>query len=259
MAIIFTLDFTISFGQSIKSKTEIIIIGIIHSGNKSFNESTLYKILKINKPDIILWEQSTIFKRVIGLKTGKLLGICKPGIEQLSLQKFSKLNRQVLILPFDTTFTNKKIYADSLNFIIQTFNDSLKKATKSFEDSISYSEFENKQNLYYSLIDTLPLKRINQNDVVDMARKLNFWEGKVIIPLGIKYISDSLVVSNFRNEGKFWNDRNEHMVNQIIKYSKQFIGKRIIVLTGLNHKYYLQDKLSTSERNDIKIIEFTDD
>ena len=240
-------------------QTKIIIIGTIHSGNKSFNENSLYRIIKKNKPDIILREQSTNFKRVVGLKAGKLLGIWRPSIEQLSLQKYSRLNRQVLILPFDTTFTNKIKYAKSLNFIIQTFNDSLKKAKKTFVDSLLYREFEKKQNLYNGLIDTSTLKRINQYDIVDIARELNYLEEKVIIPLGVRYISDSLVVSNFRNEGKFWNVRNEYMVNQILKYSKQFMGKRIIVLTGLDHKYYLQDKLSDPKRNDIKIIEFVDD
>ena len=257
--IIFTFHFTVSFGQSVRSQTEIIIIGIIHSGNKSFNEKTLYKILKKNKPDVILWEQSTKFKRVFALKTGNSLRIWKPGIEQLSLQKFSRLNRHIPILPFDTTFANKGSYAKNLSAIIQTFNDSLNNAKKSFADSLSYREFANKQNQYHNFIDTATLKRINQSDVVDIARQLNSLEGKVLIPLGIKYISDSLVVSNFRSEGQFWNERNEHMVNQIIKYSKQYAGKRIIVLSGLDHKYYLQDKLSDPKRNDIKIIEFAGD
>jgi hypothetical protein len=49
------------------------------------------------------------------------------------------------------------------------------------------------------------------------------------------------------------------MVNQILRYSKQFAGKRIIILTGLNHKYYLQEKLSDPMKSDIKFIEFVDE
>ena len=52
--IILIIHFTIAFGQSETSQTEIIIIGTIHSGNKIFNHKTLYEILKKNKPDIIL-------------------------------------------------------------------------------------------------------------------------------------------------------------------------------------------------------------
>jgi hypothetical protein len=39
-------------------------------------------------------------------------------------------------------------------------------------------------------------------------------------------------------------------------YSKQFAGKKIIILTGLNHKYYLQDKLSDPKKRDVRISEF---
>ena len=46
------------------------------------------------------------------------------------------------------------------------------------------------------------------------------------------------------------------MVNQITRYTKQYAGKRIIILTGLSHKYYLQDKLNDRKKNDVKIIEF---
>ena len=79
----------------------------------------------------------------------------------------------------------------------------------------------------------------------------------MILPLGKKYISDSLLVNNFSNEVQFWNDRNDHMVNQILNYSKQFAGKKIIILTGLSHKYYLQDKLSDLKKSDLRFIEFT--
>ena len=45
---------TKSFGQADSSKTEIVIIGTIHTGNKFFNHKTLSKILKKLNPDIIL-------------------------------------------------------------------------------------------------------------------------------------------------------------------------------------------------------------
>ena len=48
------------------------------------------------------------------------------------------------------------------------------------------------------------------------------------------------------------------MANQILKYSKQFQGKRIVILTGLNHKYFLLDKLSEPTGQNLIIIEFID-
>lgn len=48
------------------------------------------------------------------------------------------------------------------------------------------------------------------------------------------------------------------MVNQIIKYKNQISGKRIIVITVLEHKYYLLDKLSEKKLNNATFIDFLD-
>jgi hypothetical protein len=246
------------FGQIKSNETEIIIIGTIHDGNKSFNHRTLYKILVKLNPDIILWEQSTKFERVFGLRTANFLKIWNPGIEQLALQKYSRLNRSIQILPIDTTIPSRKHYIKNLELVWDTFHDRLYNAKKSISDSIIYADFAHKNNLYYSFIETSTLSRINQGDIIDQSRELKYLEEEVILPLGRKYISDSLVVNKFASEIQYWKDRNEHMNNEIMKYSKQFADKRIIILTGLNHKYYLLDKLKGRKGSDVRIIEFFD-
>ncbi len=253
-----TFHFTIAFGQSETSQTEIIIIGTLHNGNKIFNHKALFKILKKNKPDIILWEESIKFKRVFGLRTANFLKIWKQEIEQLSLQKYTARNKDVPVFPFDTIITSRKNYFNNRIAVKRSFHDSLYSANKIISDSTIYADFATKQNFYHRFIDTSTLSRINRKDIIDKSRELYYLEEKVILPLGKKYISDSLLVKNFSNEVQFWNDRNDYMVNQILNYSKQFAGKRIVILTGLNHKYYLQDKLNELKKSDVKIIEFLD-
>ncbi len=256
--LIVVLYFTTAFGQSAISRTEIIIIGTIHSGNKLFNHRTLFEVLKKNKPDIILWEQSTKFKRVFGLRTATFLKMWEPGIEQLALQKYSRLYKDIPILPFDTIITSRSKYLKSLREVNEAFYDRLSFAKKSVPDSIIYADFVSKHNNYYSFIDSSTLSRINKADIIDQSRDLYLSEETVLLPLGKKYISDSSVVDEFNNLFQFWNARNAHMVNQIQKYSKQFAGKKIIILTGLNHRYYLQDKLNEEDKPGLSVIEFVE-
>jgi hypothetical protein len=258
IAFILTFHFTIAFGQVENSPTELIIIGTIHNGNKLFNHKTLFEVLKKNKPDIILWEQSIKFKRIFGLSTANFLNLERPGIEQLSLQKYSRFNKKVQILPYDTLIPSRNYYLENLIAVKQTFHDNLFNAKKTISDSTIYENYAKKYNFYVNFIDTSTLSRINQNDVVEMSRKLYYLEENAIFPLGKKYITDSLLVDEFYDEIQFWNARNKYMVNQIIKYTKQFAGKKIIVLTGLNHKYYLQDKLKGQKKTDVRITEFLD-
>lgn len=249
---------TSAFGQSKPTQTEIIIIGTIHTGNKSFNHKTLFEILKLNEPNIILWEQSTKFKPVFGLRTAQFLKIWRPGIEQLSLQKYVAFNKTIQILPFDTIIPSRKNYIKYLKTTKESFHDSLYIAKKTISDSTIYADFRQKLDLYYGLLDTATLSRINQVDIINKSRELYYLEEKLILPLGKKYISDSLIINNFSTEIRFWNDRNEHMVNQIKMYANQFAGNRIIILTGLDHKYYLLDKLKEKKLNNVKLIDFLD-
>ena len=259
-----------SYSQTDSSKTEVIIIGTIHSGNKNINHKTLYKLIESLNPDIILDEDSQKYKPVFGLKTAKFLKIAKPSIEQLTLQTFLKRNQNAIVLPYDTAFAThqhgkkqkrieykaRKKYIKNLEYVRQSFHDNLFNVKKTNIDSAIYAEFAIKHNYYYSLFDTSTLGRINRKDMIDMSRDIKNLEELVVLPLGKKYISDSFLVNNFSNEIQFWNQRNDHMVKKILYYTKQFEGKKIVVLTGLNHKYYLQDKIGDSKKSNVKIIDF---
>jgi len=140
-----------------------------------------------------------------------------------------------------------------------SFHDNLFNVKKTNTDSTIYAEFSSKHNKYYSLFDTSSLIRINRKDMIDMGRDIKNLEESVILPLGKKYLSDSSLVNNYAKEIQFWNQRNDHMVNQILYYSNQYAGKKIVVLTGVNHKYYLQDKIRNAKGSNVNIIELSND
>lgn len=253
--LLFLLINNFSFSQIQAPKTELFIIGTIHNGNKHFNHKTLYKVIKKYNPDIILWEQSTGFKRVFGLRTATFLKIWKPGIEQLSLQKYSRINKNVNILPFDTSIDSRKKYYHQMYKTEEAFFYRLNNSNMSPSDSIVYTDYANKRNNFFEFIADTSLPRINKADIIGISADLYRLEEKFILPLGKKYITDSLVIKQFEDELKFWIARNDYMVKQIIKYTEQFPGKRIIILTGLNHKYYLHEKLLEQKESAIKMIE----
>ncbi|MBA4260219.1 MAG: hypothetical protein C0446_13725 [Chitinophaga sp.] len=267
------LSYLNGYCQTDLLNTEIIIIGTIHSGNKYINHKTLYKLLESLNPDIILDEDSQKYKPVFGLKTATFLKIVKPSIEQQALQKILKRNRNSIVLPYDTSFAiqqqNKnqkrreyiarKKWVKNAEAVRQSFHDNLYNVKKTILDSTIYADFVKKHNFYYSFFDSSTLSRLNQKDMIDMSRELKNKEESVILPLGKKYLSDSLLVNNFLNEIQFWNERNDYMVKQILYYSKQFEGKKIVILTGLNHKYYLQDKIRDSKKSNINIVELVNE
>ncbi len=242
-------------GQNDTLKNEVFIVGTIHTGNKKFDHKILYNVLKQYNPDIILWEQSGDYKRVFGLRTANFLKIWNPGIEQLSLQKYSRRNKHKKILPFDTSFASKRKYIKETTKMEERFFNSLNVANMTFSDSLGYADYANKRNYYYDFIVDADLISLNMPKVINMTRTLYDAEKNFILPLGKKYLADSLLVKIFDNDMTFWFARNDYMIKQIEAYLKQFAGKRIIILTGINHKYYLLDKLRGHESGTINIRE----
>ena len=77
-------------------------------------------------------------------------------------------------------------------------------------------------------------------------------ERNIIAPLADKYIHDKILVNEFKEELSFWIARNDYMVKRILEVTRNQNGKKIIVLTGLAHKYYLVDKLNNQPGIDLK-------
>lgn len=164
MLFLLTTNFSFCPGQA--SKTELLIIGTIHNGNKHFNHKTLYNNIKKYNPDIILWEQSEVFEPVFGLRTASFLKIWRPGIEQLSLQKYSRFNKNCKILPFDTVIASRKKYVQQMEKAEEAFFDRLNNSNMSPADSIVYADYANKRNNFYEFIADASLQRINKADII---------------------------------------------------------------------------------------------
>ncbi len=264
--ILLLLSFVIagsSNGQPQPLPSQLTIIGTIHTGNKYFNHKKLLAVLKEIKPDIILWEQSFEFKKVFGLLTANALNIWKPGIEQLSLQKYSRLNKKCKILPYDTAFFNKREYVSTITKneikLFEALNKKLYNNTMKADDSLAYIKFMTLRNNYYlKMIDTT-LERINKKDMMAVTREIYDLDKKLIKNLVQKYVTDSSLINWYASERAFWTHRNNYMVKQIINYTTLYQSKKIVVLTGLDHKYYLLDKILESQNGKIDITEFYKD
>jgi hypothetical protein len=216
-----------------------------------------------------LYEYSEEYKPVFGLKIATFLKIFKPSIEQLALQTFSKQNKSIIILPYDTTFPkqkiiknkkkaesiNRKLYMQKLTKIESAVFDSLLIATKNYLDSIKLSSYITKRNNFYRSLKDKKIREINEPKFYNIAGELYKDDKEIILPLINKYLKDTALYKEFENNLLFWNERNNYMARQIENISKLNPAKRIIVLTGLNHKYYLVNKLSNNNTNNVKLTE----
>lgn len=240
-------------GQTNTNNSKVYILGLIHKGTKHFGYQELVKKFESINPDIILWEQSIPFKKVFGLGTANFLKIWRPGIEQLALQKFKSQKEHFSVLPFDTIIRNRKAYVRTQQQNRDKFFNLLCSTKKSEPDSINLAEYSKELNSYHNEINNKSLEEINDSTIVSRTRNLYKLEDTKIASILFKYSNDSLLNRWYMNDRNFWIARNTYMAQQIERIALANPGKTIIVLTGLNHKYFLVDKLKN--KRDIQLME----
>jgi hypothetical protein len=235
--------------------SEVLIIGTVHRGNPQMSASSLLRLLEIEKPDIIFIESDTVSvitcknNNVFGLEIASKLGILRPSIEQRAVQRFVKRNQNVCIIPYDTVFARKTYIKNFVSHTEVIYNrlDSLYESGSMSEiDGDRYVRYQDLTSYFYQQIYEKDLKGINGQVLVDSSRLMMKLKEMILPELTGKYIPDEL---NWLKENLvFDNRRNQFMGSYLLKTIAGIKSKKIIVLTGLLHKYFLHDYLGPFEQ-----------
>lgn len=275
-----TLSFLHLFvsGQNLNSivseKTKIYIIGVVHYENQFRNTDSLLNILKDIKPDLILAETDTLsggyfksdytlveppkwYKMARKLKLGRKM---PPELDVL--YKYREISNSALIYPFDMAIHNRK--KD-----IATSNNNENKWVKSLNfaysnnlipDSILpyHKEFIIFNNWFFE-ISQRSYKLMNRTIVTDSIRHMMKIE-KEYFP---KLISTVQSLSEYKGwyfeENNSWAFRNEIMSKNIVRFIEMTNSTKVVVLTGLLHKYYLLDLLNSyNNEQKFELVEYFD-
>lgn len=260
--------------QLTAQETDVTIIGVIHTANKVRNTELLLEILKKEKPDVLLSETDTVsgyftdrFTMVTPPSwyiTARKLGLAKKMPPEMDmLYRYQAFNPNVIIHPFDHTIINRKKFVHNQETFEQQWTTDLNKAYDRNEipDNLApqHKIFISYNNYLYNLYEE-DYMTINRPVVTDSLRKLMQIEYEhvsslmKIVPRLKKY------GSQFMDQHSYWKTRNEIMSQNILDFISMYKGRKIIVLTGILHKYYLEDLLSKYQTNkEFKLNNLTKD
>lgn len=253
---------TFVLGQEFKrldsQKTDIYVIGVVHSENQFRNIDSLLSILKDIQPDLILSETDTLsgyfksdytlveppkwYKVARKINAGRKM---PPEIELL--YRYREVNNSVLIYPFDMAIGNRKKYVAD-----QRKNESKWVASLNYASGNSMMPVSALQSHNEFIIYNNWFFAISQSGYLFMNRKVVTDSIRQMIKLENEYfpiLIDSVqILSGYRqwyNQNKTdWLIRNEIMTKNIIRYTDRFKPKKVVVFTGLLHKYILTELLT---------------
>lgn len=255
-----------SFGQ----KTEIIIIGNIHQPVPNYNSDTIVTILEKIKPDFLLHEiDSSFFNSDFTFKDPPQEN------EGLASVKYISRNPQTQMRPFD--FEGRNEYRK-----INGFNPTEGLAIKLLDSLYKENKLSNREariyKKYNDLLEPLKIaasknpKSFNNalNDEICEDRQYYQYHKLLSIMKNRPEFSNSYYTKTngqrityekgFQLASEFWDLRNKTMAKNILNIAGGNPGKKIVVLTGFMHRYYIINELkkNTKRDKDIVIKEFYD-
>ncbi len=254
--ILLLLPFLLSSKTS--SKTEVIIFGTVHEARGNFDEEDMLKILEQVKPDVILfehpisWDAEEFSEFVTKIKN--------PTFETIMVKKYLDRNPSLILKYYDIENRNK-YYIETRYFEQEeAFN-------KKLEDLFNKSELNDSLSLFKEQISML----INFDklcDFLDCPRAINSAAADSICAMKhrifhtnfLKYTETVPELKQFKefiiSKQEYWDKRNKTMTKNIINYATEFQGKRIIVTTGFEHRYYLRNELEKSSQQNFVLKEY---
>lgn len=221
----------LSAGCSQNAKKDILVLGTIHNfhANSKYSYNDVSDILSTYKPDLICVEIRPEDFRV------------KPYLTEMMLATAFGDIGKIPVVPVDwwDEKNNDRLIADSLSRVdkymrLLNINDSLTKA----------NELMNAFNKKYG-------ENIYRNN--DLG--IDFWNGQDYSNCVRESYKISLSVFGDSPFNLHYITRNRQMLNLIKEGIQKHNGKRIIVLTGCEHKSFLEDSLRMNKDFNVLTIE----
>lgn len=253
-----------SFGQS-NEKASVYLIGTVHDSSSVLTPKMLFAILDEIRPDVLLQENDS---KQIAEYTKEIRPTSN---EQTATLQYIKKYPQTLNLPFefegrnqfrldrgmvptdaltirliDSLYKEKALQPENMKIYAKYLeaNHALKAFAKTDIETLNGVVFEN-LNRYRQNIQHHEVPKISNSEHLFLTRYVTKPAGEKI-----SYREGYQLWCNF------WDLRNNSMAINILRHANEHKGKRIVVLTGVQHKYYLKELLSKYADGSYELLEY---
>ena len=241
----------------IKNGTEVYVVGSMHFETNKFKRDNLYTYINKVSPSIILYEsdKQTVNRMVNRTDFfNQFMNAFQNGkrIENFVALRYLKNHPEAKVLGYEweerDRFHYKHNYRKNMGKLIGMAPKFNREKALSNEESDAMSDYFTIYKKYINLGNSRTLYDFN-NPIADSIIKIRqeFVYDKIPQILKTKELSDELR-EFLPVHMSYWDTRNMAMVNNILNQIKNNPNKRIAILTGYSHRYYLIDELKKLEK-----------
>lgn len=250
---------SISRAKQNDTTTVVCILGTVHQPNPNYNSDSIVAILNLFQPDLILTEEDTLLfenyhkeytqtmQKPLFARLGRSFGFgSTEEIEGRAVRKYKISYPAVDIRPFDYEGRNA-FYAANNTFLKE---DEVGKRLEHLAGRHLLTEEQLKiWNAYCTLNDSLNRISsetphvINQLAYYSLTERRQDYQYHKVADIVNSHDSLKALRTFYNTNGEFWNTRNKTMAGHIANFVRLYSNKRIMVLTGAMHKYFLRNEL----------------
>lgn len=248
-----------------EEKKELIIIGTVHFPTENINVDSIYQALEKTQPEVILMERDSVgfdesFNRIQTYDEN----------EDKAITRYLENHPKTLLRPFE--FEGRNQYRKDIglypqaNAVYQKLNELKRSGSFNEKESIFWDQFVERW-IKSDSIDKGDLKTLNNpssDEILAQMKAFQYTQTKIIVNSNEAFEAqmkdakgEMVSLRDYFNKWEQFEhyDRNNAMVDNIIKTMQSMPNKKFVLLVGYHHRYYLKKALEEGAYK-IKIKEF---
>lgn len=243
--------------SSINPETEVHVIGTVHFETEKLKRDSFYKHIHKISPSLILYESdSTVVRRMTNRTDFKnqLESSFKKknNVESFVSLRYLKHHPEAQVLPYEweerDAFHQKHNYQSTFSKMIMAVNNSYRQDLLTGKHLKLMDTFAAINKEYYKISPNAKVVYDINNALTDsIIRERQFYIYKRVPEI----VKERPELADYKDfvplHMEYWDIRNQAMATNILKQIKLNPGKRIVVLTGFSHRYYLINELKKYE------------
>jgi hypothetical protein len=229
---------------------KVIIIGLVHTGNRVLNTDSLYKTLEALRPSIILREWADD-KISLKQRLGVTFGFAHYSVEYAACRKY-RAKYHVPVKGYDIDLGDRTAYKKKL----QAHESALWRRLWTLEqegrlnaEQLNLLKTVRQAEQYYlRLVGGGTIADFNTPAISDSTRRLYQVREREMRALLQSHEELAEFRAFFEEDLAFWHRRNKVMAENLLAHIRREKQGCMVVLTGMLHKYYLEDLLSPQQQ-----------
>ena len=228
-------------GQVQHARTEIVVVGTVHEATAKYTARDLLLILQKVRPDVVLYE----YPADMMTPDFEFKSVDKGSLEQEAALEYVKQSG-AKIRPYD--IDGRNVYYARTNFFARQ-----KQCNEELDARVDAKKLSPEALGILDLLQAANARRdalrlSNPRDInsfrSDAAIDEKQWMMNQGIPEIVRLTPELSGCETFWDQSRaYWVRRNNEMVRNIRRLADEFAGKRLVVLCGFEHRYYLRSHL----------------